>query len=76
MQDDSGEQGEVEGVHLQPLVLVLVPCTPGSIVQIAIVNARLKKKTRVTLEICCKLQSIPSYALPQCEALHKILVLI
>lgn len=48
LQDDSSEEGEVDGVHLEPLVPVLIHGTPGSIVHIPVFNARLK--TQVTQE--------------------------
>lgn len=51
LQDDPGEQGHVKGVQLQPLMSVFVPSTPGAVVQVPVLNARLKKNTR-TILIC------------------------
>lgn len=48
LQDDSSEQGEVDGVHLEPLVPILIQGTPSSVVHIPVFNARLK--TQVTQE--------------------------
>lgn len=45
LQDDSSEQGEVDGVHLEPLVPVPIQGTPGAIVNIPVFNARLKHGT-------------------------------
>lgn len=42
LQDDPSEQREVEGIHLQPLVRVLVLGTPGAIIQVAVFDAWLK----------------------------------
>lgn len=52
LQDDSSEQGEVDGVHLQPLVLVPIQGTPGSIVHVPVLNARLKTGERGFDQLC------------------------
>lgn len=71
LQDNSGEQGEVQGVHFKPLVLVLVVCTPGSIIQVSIFNARLKNQTKLLSAAEPIKLTVASL---QCEALHKILL--
>lgn len=43
LQDDSGEPGEVDGVHLQPLVPVPIHGAPGPVVNVPVLNARLKR---------------------------------
>lgn len=44
LQDDSGEAGEVDGVHLQPLVPVPVHGAPSPVVHVPVFNARLKRQ--------------------------------
>lgn len=46
LQDDSGKQGEANGVHFQPLVLVLERGAPGSVVLISVFDPRLQQKKK------------------------------
>lgn len=57
LQDDTGEECAVEGVHLQPLLLVLILGAPCAVVHVAIRYAWLKKKnmTKRMSELFCAL---------------------